>query len=145
MNPTQPSQPLLRYSTAAGSTKLTVDTILNLPNPIYWNTVALMCFTEIRSVVDESVPDSEILKALSKRFMDCTFWHHLPEANIRTILNTILNWNGPTEIEPKKVMESCAEDIDYINQCRQDFGLEPVTEVDNSLLYQVLAEYTESK
>lgn len=32
MNPTQPSQPLLRYSTAAGSTKLTVDTILSLPN-----------------------------------------------------------------------------------------------------------------
>lgn len=135
------------YEMKTGQTELSLDTIANLPNELYWDTVALMSFNQIRKLVNPVVTDDEIIAALSKRFMECTFWHHLSESKIRSILDTIVDWHGNNgeEISPEKVAASVAEDVEFITMIREQHNLKGDFTVDNSLLYEILQDYPPNK
>lgn len=132
-----------RYEKVTGKKELSLDDIKNLPNDLYWDTVALMNFMEIRSLVNKDVADNEIKLALAARANNCSFWHHLSEENIRTILNTIVEWNGEdsSEITYEKIVASVQEDMELLKLARREHGLRGQMNVDNSLLYGVLQDF----
>lgn len=143
----QESQHPSLYETRTGQTELSLETIANIPDGLYWDTIALMSFNQIRKLVNPVVTDEEIIAALSSRFMECTFWHHLSESRIRSILDTIVDLHGNDGVEtsPEKVAASIDEDVEYIRMIREQHNLEGDFTVDNSLLYEILQDYPPNK
>lgn len=143
----QESQHPSLYEVRTGQTELSLETIANLPNIVYWDTIALMSFNQIRKLVNPVVTDEEIIAALSRRFMECTFWHHLSESKIRSILDTIVDLHGNDGVEtsPEKIAASIDEDVEYIRMIREQYNLEGDFTVDNSLLHEILQDYPPNK